>query len=58
MLLVAVKRELGEDGETCCRYVVDDSVKSNKIDGKGFADLTKLPSHELNKLNGCTYFET
>ena len=46
MLLVAVERELGGDGETCCRYVVDDSVYSNKMDEKGFADLTKLPSPE------------
>ena len=44
MLLVAVKRELEEDGETSCRYVFDDSVKHNKINGKGFADLAGLPS--------------
>ena len=44
MLLVAVERELAEDGETCHRYVADDSVSHNKMDGKGFADLTKLPS--------------
>ena len=47
MLLVAVKRELGEDGVTFDRYVVDDSVGLNKIDGKGFADITKLLSPEL-----------
>ena len=50
MLLVAVERELGEDGDTCCRYVVDDSVFKNKMDEKGFADLTKVPSTELNSL--------
>ena len=44
MLLVAVERELGEDGDTLDRYVVEDSVYKNKIDGKGFADLDKLPS--------------
>ena len=52
MLLVAVERELGEDGETSSRYVVDDSVSKNKMDGKGFADLAKLPSQELKLLNG------
>ena len=44
MLLVAVERELGEYGETFNRYVVDDSVYKNKIDGKGFTDLEKLSS--------------
>ena len=44
MLLVAVERELGEDGDTLSRYVVDDSVWRNKIDGKRFADLVKLSS--------------
>ena len=58
MLLVAVKRELGEDGDTFCRYVVDDSVYKNKIDGKGFADLAKLPSQELESLIGWgNYYE-
>ena len=47
MLLVAVKRKLEEDGVTLRRYVVDDSVSFNKMDGKGFVDLAKLPSHEL-----------
>ena len=50
MLLVAVERELGEDGETLSRYVVDDSVYSNKMDGKGLTDLAKLPSKELKTL--------
>ena len=58
MLLVAVKRELEEDGETSCRYVVDDSVSQNKMDGKGFADLAKLPSKELESLIGYgNYYE-
>ena len=30
--------------------LLDDSVYKNKIDGKGFADLTKLPSPELESL--------
>ena len=42
-LLVAVKRELGEDRDICCRYVVDDLVY-NRIDRKGFADIVKQPS--------------
>ena len=50
MLLVAVERELGEDGVTYHRYVVDDSVYQNKMGGKGFADLAKLPSPELKSL--------
>ena len=53
MLLVAVERELGEDGDTLTRYFVDDSVYSNKMDGKGFADLAKLPSPELKSFTGC-----
>ena len=57
MLLVAVKRELGEDGETSHRYIVDDSVFLNKMDGKGFADLAKLSSKELESLSGCSYNE-
>ena len=56
MLLVAVERELGEDGVTLDRYVVDDSVYKNNIDGKGFADLAKLPSSELESL-ACNYYE-
>ena len=44
MLFVAVKRKVGEDGVTLDRYVVDDSVFKNKIDGKGFANLVKLAS--------------
>ena len=44
MLLVAIKRELGEDGVTSSRYVVDNSVSFNKINEKGFADLAKLLS--------------
>ena len=51
MLLVAVERELEEDGDTYCRYVVDDLVYSNKMDGKRFADLAKLPSPELKSLS-------
>ena len=47
MLLVAVERELEEDGDTCCRYVVDDLISLNKMNGKGFVDLAKLPSKEL-----------
>ena len=50
-MLLAVERELGEDGETWSRYVVDDSVYKNNIDGKGFADLAKLPSPELESLS-------
>ena len=50
MLLVAVERELGEDGDTSCRYVVDDLVYKNKINGKGFVDIAKLPSKELESL--------
>ena len=50
MLLVAFKRELGENGESCCWYVVDDSVWKNKIDRKGFSDLAKLLSKELESL--------
>ena len=57
MLLVAVERKLGEDGETLDRYVVDDSVFKNKINGKGFADLAKLPSPELEALTGCNSYE-
>ena len=53
MLLVAVERELGEDGVTFNRYAVEDSVLQNKIDGKVFADLVKLPSPELELLTGC-----
>ena len=58
MLLVAVERELGEDRGTCCRYVVDYSVYSNKMDGKGFTDLAKLPSSELESLSySGNYYE-
>ena len=53
MLLVVIERELGEDGETLSRYIFDDSVfYTNKMDGKGFADLAKLPSPELELLVG------
>ena len=52
MLLVVVERELGEDADIWSRYVFDDSVSFNKMDGKGFADLAKLPSPELKSLAG------
>ena len=57
-MLVAVERELEEDGDTLDKYIVDDSVKYNKMDGKGFADLAKLPSKELKSLIGYgNYYE-
>ena len=57
MLLVAVERELGKDGVSSCRYVVDDSVFNKKLDGKGFVDLAKLPSLELESLTFGNCYE-
>ena len=57
MLLVAIERKLGKDGVSWCRYVVDDLVSSNKMDGNGFVDLTKLPSPELESLGGGNYYK-